>query len=1228
MAGLRSWLERRREHDPSPSSNVHAIIVRIVAELPGGRSVGDIVVWTERLVTALPPGRLTVLVERLLQVNPPPRTAVANRTNQSVAEVERTELTLRSLLRSLGHRGDVEELGSHAADRLGPCAPISEIMTVFARPPSEVAQLVLLHAAGGYRISGGWVTRLDTRKLAAAASRPSPDDGPGTLRRCLIQEGVLARYVDALVDSPLGRSLAPAIEGGLTRDYYRWNTTIADTIFNGRFAGTPVYLDLEDDALREIAQAVGSTEADASQALFASVRSTLRFTAGSVFEPHEISVRRWRADREGPPPVLALLASFSLVAEEMRRDAELNAANYYGRLAARFAVSGEKAAKLQRDYAGSAGLLWRTLNRWLLDREGELGLPTAFALDRRVHIGPALSQALVRAGDRRVLADAFTRYRLEPGADVSRDDMLDLLADWMPVAPVSATLRRLWAIADARPRIAEVACLELRAWKGVEPSIDGASAHRASSIVLIVAARRRPRPRVEFQLAIRADDAAGPLRLTGATATDMAQVLGTVSQEIDLDPPDDVGIAALQAPALSPPDVLAGLIEAVDASERAYRREPRLVVVLARDEVYGRFVEVDRARFGVELMLLVARAKESVVGRVLEASARPGFVRGEATDVVGLPEGWVAFDRVELLRDVDDPDDDVAPLRPLLRTELAISGGLRLPGPGTWHTSAPPEVRVVSLQRRRGLILQLQPTPLTDAASATQDTEERELASGDEVLIADLADAGLPAGDYRLAVRLVDAAASGRSHEAASSLFRLRDGDTPRAAPVVSHRVGDPVGALSAADGEEGVRGAWLPNVDPPSRLEGCLTPLPATLERHTWVDERAEAPASPTTPSERARTSCVALGAHHFVLPDAPGPGRARAQRGGSIKGTCVRCGYTHSFPSRLGAPLANTGHSARPALLSTPVRRAVRPIVPREQIDDDLVLDALTYAAGGGWPLFERLGSAVDDDPWSLQERARLYSALGHVDLAVVGGRCTRWSVSPPMLVASGDLAFLAGARSGRLLHAVERACDESGASIERRSQAVGPGMLVVRGRASLDDLTASVNSELGAASALRLSVGRDVPERLLSALPPLSAILGAAPEVSSHALLSASTQQYDMARMRWSRPAAIDRRRVVRIDDFPRRYLVPRGEFWREVDYRVAKWADALLAGVLPMAHDAEHERLAVPLGCQLPGLYERAVVLCSGEAPTALSDGTVAYAAVPPDVAHRVASLMRS
>src|SRR5262249_10625260 len=146
-----------------------------------------------------------------------------------------------------------------------------------------------------------------------------------------------------------------------------------------------------------------------------------------------VTLRKARGDGQVPPtpPVLALLAALTLAAEEMQHDLEFAGNAYYPRLFRVLQIDdGRQRTRLQAAYRKDAEELWDGLNEWLSAADGRLGLPTAYALSHR-YIGLPLSQALVRAADRRQFPLLFNRYGLTPGGEVPLADMEGLLDGWL-----------------------------------------------------------------------------------------------------------------------------------------------------------------------------------------------------------------------------------------------------------------------------------------------------------------------------------------------------------------------------------------------------------------------------------------------------------------------------------------------------------------------------------------------------------------------------------------------------------------------------------------------------------------------------------------------------------------------------------------------------------------------------------------------------------------------------
>ena len=80
-------------------------------------------------------------------------------------------------------------------------------------------------------------------------------------------------------------------------------------------------------------------------------------------------------------------------------------------------------------------------------------------------------------------------------------------------------------------------------------------------------------------------------------------------------------------------------------------------------------------------------------------------------------------------------------------------------------------------------------------------------------------------------------------------------------------------------------------------------------------------------------------------------------------------------------------------------------------------------------------------------------------------------------------------------------------------------------------------------------------------------------------------------------------------------------------RRVDVRLAKHAAALAEGERMAGYDDTTRTLYLPLGADLPGLYGRAAVLCSGLLPSEDERQRVTrYHDVPQEIAEHLAALL--
>ncbi len=1024
-------------------------------------------------------------------------------------------------------------------------------------------------------------------------------------------------------------------------NYDRWNSALAEEFFTGRFGGRPVYLDLEDDVLARVAEVAGASSVDPRECLLDVIKPTLFVLPRlSIFRAHRRRLATWRGRGEDdPPPVIAVLAFLSLVAESMATDEEFRASNYYGRFLRTLGYDAEDERlrqKVVRCFADESHVLWNALNTWLADASEVRGRPTAYAFDYRIHVGLPMSQALVRDTDRNGLREMFLDFRLPPGQQIAHADMVRLLAEWLPQSPLSRTLKHLCQHQEALERVADVACIELEAWQGESGPAGAGSRHRLS---FVASMRRHPRPRFQLGLAVRLGTrSARQLELEDPGPAALA-ALSHSNGHMELSEPDLDGWADVtNAPSISLADALVAVLS-LRGADIKIKRIPRRLVVLERDDERRRYVEVDRVRLGGEYMLLAAETLGSLLDDALHEAARPGWTIHDSARTAGIPAGWRVYSGVEVVGITSSRQIDLSSLIPVAWTQLSLVGGLELPGRSAWLADAPPEVSASSLAGDPVHAMLVEEAGSHDseaadalAAEAGADREAGEgsdsgelalpatsvpptqvLGDVDPAAIFDLRDFELDPGGYRVSLLPMD------EGTALSSLrFRLLGPDSnARVSEPLAHDVWtDHFGALSAFDGG-GVRGAISPagqTIEPPQDDVALVEELPVWEAQDDDDPEDVPAPAVGSTVV--TLPTCMETGAHYFKLDSAPS-GRDHRH----VYAVCEHCGIEKFFPMRPRGRRRRESLSRGDRL----VRAAALPKLPprppaAEGPDFDLLLAAVSTVGCGSWRSFDRIVEQMDDRPWGSLEAARSLSALGHIDVELDRRdlKPVRWSVAPPAIVGASEDALIAGWRSDALLGAVGAVAVELGGRVVWEIADDAPTVVRITGldHDHLELLAEEVSGRLGRSVAF---VPR-AAEAIAAQLPTLVE-LRAALHVT-HAPVGVDVEHLDTLTGRWRRASSLVETGSYRASGFPRRHWHTDGSDWRAVDSRLSKWLAASSSERM-LAYDSSTSAMACHLGASLPWLYERAAVLSSGAPARPSESGHLIYGQVTPIVAQALA-----
>jgi hypothetical protein len=1011
--------------------------------------------------------------------------------------------------------------------------------------------------------------------------------------------------------------------------YEEWNRRLAERFYSKASAHRLAYLDVSEERLAELVPE-GVSASEAAAHLTRSVLQTVyqAHTEQRLFAAHLLRLYEWRLEqsRDQVPPCIALLALLVLVAEQMAADPRFGSNNYYGRLADRLCVRAEDQEALTRAFRAHTPAMWHALNEWLESWHGERGLPTAFAFDHRRFVGLPISQALMRESDRARLPDCFNAYGLRGGQSIAAADMQRLLGAWILDAPVTQRLKSQWRHAEVRERIAEIACLELEAWNEAQSPT---AMEAAAPLLLTALVHHAPRLRVQLALVTResADVVPGAYRLL--RSHDEGSVPSASLGNATLAPAACNGYHLLRAQGALSQDqtLLANLrAEPVRGATRALERRWRQVTVLRHDAEAQLYIEAKRVELAEDHIVLAHASIEPLVREYLSHVSGTVMQRLTTTECPSLPRHWTAYlgVRVTGIRDTDQ--HELQALVPIASTSILLEGGLSLPGRALWHASHPPVARVISLSADK-LHVRLSALP---SSTREETPPDRDLGECQRSGAWALSEFSLSCGEYRVLVTRKAARTEG--HAIASTRVRLVSADKPREGrgrplgrvPGVGTW---PLSATEIVDAHSGplIQGGWIhdwPAAAPQAIEAELLIPerLSAGLEEIPREAMEERAVESPSAVGSDDAPICATRAHHYWVLP-ATGPETAWHQE---QVGHCKDCGLERWFsPTRgrgRGSPsAAHFQHRVAPAIPLLPAESAI-PVTPDE------LLDALTYLQGGERREIASLLEPVSSSALLPDELMRLLSALGHVELELDEdcSQIIRWWIAPPTLMElTPGTAILTGARSARFLERLGADVEALGGTLCRDAQADAPARLRVMSldRKSLLDVAESVREATGQA----LHVVTDGAMQLAQSLPPL---LTMAAHLTREPWPQSRAERFELATYCW---VGVDRPREIgayRFGSMPRRYgfIDAAGLMHREMaraDYRTVKHLAAMRLGRGLLAHSAAARALQVPLGAELPGLYERAVVLASGLAPMRRVDGVVHYRDVPRLLAQETA-----
>lgn len=963
------------------------------------------------------------------------------------------------------------------------------------------------------------------------------------------------------------------------RYYLLWNQEIAEYVFPVGNRGKPVYLQIDDKGMSEIARRL-DISGDPNDDLREAVHSTLALNADfGVFVNHLLATADWykqnmglERERPEPPPCLALLRVFVMAAERMRSSGGKGGNNYYSPLLEELRLPSSQYRTLRpqiaKDFRKISQFFWLALKDWLDAWEWERGKPTAAQVGGYRHVGVPLSQSLVREQDRLRLKEFFAEQEYNPSSPPDRSRLEEDLDRWIHKqgSPASSPLRQLWDRGD-RNAIADIVEQELGSWEGLSEDPGGVRG-RALRVRLAIQFERRGISKKPALYAIVSANS-----LCDQSSSYHLQQCQAETHETHENVHSSLRMERLSLPGCFSIEPAYEVVQNLEALEDLQLLQPDLdvrlkwsareAIPLAWDSSSGLFVEQDRMERDREFLVL-CREELSESARALLEDICGQEIKSHAGEYGDIPEGWTLFLSACPKESSPSLSLDTSLLYDLIpepRYFFRINGGVQLPGHRTWHVFCPPEIAAVAEDQEAMLDLAC----CVKWSPHIENGAEWSLGRSSAFVYisqSQCSDA-LCEGDFDIA--LYEGDSNGGSRYVTRAAVHLRSGDNPR--------------ALGQNE----------------SRCLACPLDPKDYIHLATGVDANRNAPSGP-----------LLVGAQLFE---------------GSAEALERHPGRKGSLALKDAAPGPQAG------------RRDGSAAVPAFLDGHDLLLDALTYARAGSWTLFRRMANQIRAQRGLAQEwfafRAldRL-QGLGYIEIVLDRAhlRPLHWCIAPATLVVapSRERAFLAGYRSNRLLRPLESAVRELGGSVEKERPHPGPMVLAVSGL-HLDDirLAASVASD---DSGIYLSVQEDAPWRLAESSPTLNGMLDSLPVINLPEHKSLET--FDTVRDEWRRASWPLRPGAYRVRGRPALYGIAAREDLQAGRMRVARpsWTRLLglaFDGIRLAAYNRADSALRSIAGVPLPGLLERALVLCSGRLP--IQEGRQR---VYPEVPQRIGALVES
>jgi hypothetical protein len=783
---------------------------------------------------------------------------------------------------------------------------------------------------------------------------------------------------------------------------------------------------------------------------------------------------------------------------------------------------------------------------------------------------------------------------------------------------------------DIRDKVSEIACSELEAWDGrlsAKEVID-----HASRIFYIATYKKYPLNKISLYLCTNdIQSPADKYEIAAGSSEEADKAFKDCVKEISFDYLDDFGVSVIEPyEKISHGDALLSKLRIKNkTSDRILERNGQPLCVLIHRLEIGAYQEVSRVVIGTPAILLVHQSILEKVLSALDEIARPGFNVLNSEQVRGLPDAWLMISDVQILKAMEVRELEA--LSPLMGGSVSLIGGLYL-GSDTWLCSLPPEI-VISLDTEKIVGVEIIQTLDFGTKFATH-----KFPSASGIQFIDLNPLSLPDGDYQAIVY-----EGTPPKRAQTANFKIRSGSSVRmykrsSSARLSYILSseNSLGSISATkdlrkyETENTLNGCFISSVGEISesfpRMEIQKNNNVASPFE---VADHYERTANTKTVTLEAG-SCVLRGYHIKVYDHIP----IGAPVGYLVRAKCSDCSLTvwertrgfYAGSSRRGDALdkkmkVSNSANAINVHAAPPITALAQSSGPTYQ----QVFDSLCYLKEGSFERLSMIVRAQHDEPWAPYEVLKQLVGLGHIDLELDPQtlRPNAWRVADPSLVLTGEKKFsVVGWSSQTFIKQLRDVSASLGGELSVLEDINAFPVIEIKGIDSenIDDFAEIVS----AVSAFPISCTKRFTHKLLSSLPSLFDICKKLPKVE---MPVNNLQFFDPEDMKWKAVDTEIKKGAYRHDLNGIKYFYLPQDFLKSssaflCDARLAKYFSLAKCYWKFFRYDESSFALRVPIGMELPFLFDRVAIACSGKLPEKKGN-LVEYTQINKEIAEGIA-----